>query len=84
MRAGNEICGVRKKVLTLNTGMKREVLLIRFHLLPIIRSRITGKNGPDVTYGSPRTFSWALVFNMQDHTCYSKPVQLCDVSYVMV
>ena len=64
--------------------MKRKVLWSRFHLLPIYRWRITGKNGPDVTYGSPRALPWALVFNIQGHTCYIKPEKLCDVSYVMV
>jgi hypothetical protein len=68
----------------LNTGMKRQVLWSRFHLLLLIRPRITGKNGPDVTCEYSRTLACALLFIIQDHTCYSKPVELCDVSYVVV
>jgi len=59
------MCGGRGKLQMLNTGMKRQEVCCRFRLLPKIRSRIAGKKAPDVTYGSPRILSWALVFNIQ-------------------
>jgi hypothetical protein len=68
----------------LNTGMRGQDLWSRFNQLPKIRSRITGKNGPDVIYEKSRTLAYALLFIIQGHACYSKPVQLCDVSYVVV
>jgi len=37
-------------------GMNRQCYRSKFHLFPIIRSRIAGKNDPAVLYESPYTY----------------------------